>query len=386
MNRVLNIVAFFSLVSAVAQTALYNNGTIRIHEGGNLGFHTDFINDSPFDGNRGLAGFYGTDLSVFGSVVPLFYDVEVAVDNDLILTLGLDTNNNTNFILGDIYTPKSNSAVYYNFLTDAFYNGESDLTKINGYAAITNQQNFLFPVGDVEFLRPLTLSSEAANPFAKCAYFFDNPGTQSVIPGNFDTSVLDIDIAAVSTLEFWRLEGSVPSTISISWNERSNLTALTDDSTKIIPVGWSKISQRWINLEVGVVTGTLDQGFVTSETFVPDDYEIITLGVSQIPFEPLEKDVLTLDNFFISPNGDGINDSFYVEELEESPNNMVRIYDRFGLKVFEKSNYTDEFVGFSNVDNFVIAREDGLPVGVYFYTIDMLDLDLKYQGFLYLAR
>lgn len=386
MNNYLNIFLFFSLMSLSAQTALFNNGNIRIHEGGNLGFHTDLINDSPFDDNSGLAGFYGTDLAVFGNVVPLFYDVEVAVDNDLILTLGLDTRNNTNFILGDIYTPKSNSAVYYNFLANAFYNGESDLTKVNGYAAITNQQNFMFPVGDMDFLRPLTLNSESANPFAKCAYFFDDPNTQSVFSESFNTSELDIDVEAVSSTEFWRLEGSVPSTVSISWNERSNMSALTDDATKIIVVGWSKASQRWINLEASTVTGSLEQGFVTTESFTPDDYEIVTFGISKIPFEPLAKDVLTLDNFFVSANGDGINDSFYVEELEQSPNNMVRIYDRYGLKVFEKSNYVNEFVGVSNINNFVISREDGLPEGVYFFTIDMLDLDLSYQGFLYLAR
>ncbi|RRQ47797.1 gliding motility-associated C-terminal domain-containing protein [Maribacter algicola] len=386
MRILVFISVLFGLGGLSAQTALYNIGNLRIHDGGNLGFHTDLINEAPFDENRGLVGFYGDNVSVFGTVVPLFFDVEVAVENDLILTLGLDTGNNTNFIFGDVFTPKTNPAVYYNFLADAFYNGEGNLQKINGYAAITNKQDFMFPVGSNDALRPLTLNSESVNPFAKCAYFFQNPGTQSVIPGNFNIETLDVDIAAVSNMEFWRLEGSVPSTISISWNRDSNMANLTDDATTIIPVGWSKVSQRWINLEATFVTGDLEQGFTTSATFVPNDYEIVTLGVSQIPFEPLEKEVLTLDNFFVSPNGDGINDRFFVEELAESPNNMVRIYDRFGLKVFEQANYVDEFDGFSNVGNIVFGREDGLPVGVYFYTIDMLDLGLKYQGFLYLAR
>ena len=132
--------------------------------------------------------------------------------------------------------------------------------------------------------------------------------------------------------------------------------------------------------------GSLDEGFVTSEPFIPDNYEIITLGISKIPFEPLEMEVLSLDNYFVSPNGDGINDTFFIPELLESPKNEVRIYDRYGLKVFQMDNYTDEFAGVSNVDNFVIQREEGLPVGVYFYTIYMVDLDLNYQGFLYLAR
>jgi gliding motility-associated-like protein len=365
---------------------MYNNGNIRIHDGGNLGFHTDLINDSPFDDNSGLAGFYGSAITVSGSVVPLFFDVESATGNGLFLELGIDNANNTNFISRNIFTPRTQPNVYYNFLENSFYTGDGDLTKIDGYSGITNQQNFIFPVGDDQQLRPLVLTSESVNLTAKCAYFFENTGNPVSLSGSFNVDELDLDLEFVSPLEFWRLEGSVASTVSLSWNARSDISALTDDATKVVVAGWSKVSNRWINLGGNPVLGTLEEGFVTSEAFIPDDYEIITLGVSKIPFEPLEREVLSLDNYFVSPNGDGINDTFFIPELLQSPNNEVRIYDRYGLKVFEMDNYTDEFSGFSNVNNFVIQREDGLPVGVYFYTIYMIDLDLNYQGFLYLAR
>ena len=377
------------LVTALVngQTALYNNGNIRIHEEGNLGFHTDLINDSPFDDNSGLAGFYGSgSLLVSGSVVPLFFDVESATPNGLTLELGIDNANNTNFISGDIFTPRVQPNVYYNFLENAFYVGDGDVTKIDGYAGITNQQNFIFPVGDNIQLRPLVLNSESTNLSAKCAYFFENTGNPASLSGSFNTNELDLDLEFVSELEFWRLEGNVASTVSLSWNTRSDISALTDEPRKVVVAGWSKIGNRWINLGNTTVLGSLDEGFVTSESFVPDNYEIITLGISKIPFEPLEMEVLSLDNYFVSPNGDGINDTFFIPELLESPNNEVRIYDRYGLIVFQMDNYTNEFAGVSNVDNFVIQREEGLPVGVYFYTIYMIDRDLNYQGFLYLAR
>ena len=381
----ISFLLFTALVSA--QTALYNNGNIRIHEGGNLGFHTDLINDSPFDDNRGLAGFYGSgNLFVSGSVVPLFFDLESATPNGLDLELGIDNANNTNFVSGNIRTPRVQPNVYYNFLENAFYVGDGDLTKIDGYAGITNQRNFIFPVGDGQQLRPLVLDSESTNLSAKCAYFFENTGNPASLSGSFNTNELDLDLEFVSALEFWRLEGNVASTVSLSWNTRSNISALTDDPRKVVVAGWSKIGNRWINLGNTTVLGSLDEGFVTSESFIPDNYEIITLGISKIPYEPLEMEVLSLDNYFVSPNGDGINDTFFIPELLESPNNEVRIYDRYGLKVFQMDNYTDEFAGVSNVDNFVIQREEGLPVGVYFYTIYMIDLDLNYQGFLYLAR
>ena len=388
MGKCCYILLFFSLGFAQAQTALYNQGNIRIHEGGKIGFHTDLINDAPFDQNRGITGFYGnSNLSVSGTVVPEFYDVEVFTRNGLELQLGVDNTNNTNFVVGDIRTPRSNATVYYNFLENGFYTGEGDFLKIDGYAAITNKAQFIFPVGDSEQLRPLVLNSQDVNLFAKCAYFYESPASQSTFSGNFDTFQLDRDLEYVSNKEFWHLEGNIPSTINLSWNSRSDLAVLTDDITTIVPVGWSKESQKWVNLKSTGTLGTLEEGFVVSETFVPNEYEIITFGVSKIPYEPLSKEILSLENYFVSPNGDGINDNFYIPELvEESPNNIVRIFDRFGLKVFEKSNYIDEFNGFSNIDNFVISREEGLPVGVYFYTIYMADLDLNYQGFLYLAR
>lgn len=387
MKNFLYIFLLLLTVLANGQTALFNNGHLRIHEEGAIGFHTNLINDSPFDNNLGLAGFYSaSNLSVLGSIVPQFYDIEIAVESGLLLELGVDNSNNTNFILGDISTPRNQEDINFNFLQNGFYNGEGNLTKVNGYAAITNKQNFTFPVGDTEFLRPLVLSSETENPFSKCAYFLESPSTPSSINGSFNTTELALDLAFVSGLEFWQLEGSIPSTVSLSWNARSNIGVLTDEATKVVVAGWSKAGNRWENLGANPVIGTLEEGFVTSDSFVPNDYEIITLGISKIPFEPLSMEVLSLDNYFVSVNGDGINDSFFIPELADSPNNLVQIYDRYGLKVFEKANYLDEFTGIANVGDFIFNKEDGLPVGVYFYTVYMVDLDLNYQGFLYLAR
>ena len=140
-----------------------------------------------------------------------------------------------------------------------------------------------------------------------------------------------------------------------------------------------------MNLEVTSVSGDLSQGFVESASFNPEQYEIITFG-SLENRETLSSDILTLDNYSITPNGDGRNDTLVIPELEQSPNNNIQIYDRFGLKVFEAENYTNNFNGYSNQNNVFFEKEKGLPIGVYFYIIAMKDLDLNFQGFLYLAR
>ena len=382
MKNVIYILALLLPLGILAQTALYNSGNIRIHDEGQIGFHTDLINNASFDQNLGLAGFYGSSMiSVSGAFMPVFFDTEIANDNGVMLNTGISVSSNTNFVAGNFMTPRLQQDIYFNFLQDAFYVGEGDLAKVDGYVTINNEQNFIFPVGDAVQLRSLTLNSNGTNTFAKCAYYLENTTNPATFPQSFDPTKKPRTMGDISQVEFWHLEGSVSSSIQISWNARSNLAALTDDVAKIIPVGWNIGGKSWVNLGAASVVGDLTQGFLVSDNFVPDDYAIITFAS-----EATAKELLTLDNYLVTPNGDGVNDALYIEELELSNDDFITIFNRNGQKVYEESNYTTGFTGYSNVNNMVINREAGLPNGVYFYIIEMKDLKLNYQGFLYLEH
>ncbi|MCW5517612.1 gliding motility-associated C-terminal domain-containing protein [Muriicola sp. Z0-33] len=380
MKKILHILFFIGTICQ-AQTGLYNSGNLRIHDQGQLGFHTHLINNGTFDDNLGLAGFYGSStLSVSGAFMPILYDIEIATDAFVDLETSVNVLNNANFIVGNFNTPRAQPDIYLNFIQNAFSAGEADASKVDGYARITDIQNFTFPVGDASQLRPLILNSDTTNSTAKCAYFLEDPNNPSTFPP-FSTDIKPRTISAISTVEFWRLEGTVPSTISISWNARSNLASLATEVEQVTIMGWNKSAGSWLSLGNEALGGDLTTGFVSSTTFVPDDYELITFGILAEA-----EDILTLDNYILTPNGDGINDVLVIPELDLSPNNSIQIFDRLGLKVFDMVNYQDEFAGISNVDNFVINREKGLPEGIYFYLITMDDLGLNYQGFLYLER
>jgi gliding motility-associated-like protein len=45
----------------------------------------------------------------------------------------------------------------------------------------------------------------------------------------------------------------------------------------------------------------------------------------------------------ITPNGDGMNDFLYIENIEEFPDNEVIVLDRWGSEVFRKKNYDNSF-------------------------------------------
>ncbi len=367
-----------------AQDAVHNYGTIQIHEEGIVGFHLDVINNGPFNQNKGLVGFYSMDkaLTISGGSNPVFYDFEMAVDNHLYVDNTVGVLNNANLISGDIITSRIASEVNVNFLNNSFYNGESDANKVDGYAAMSNKTEFTFPIGQNGALRPLTINSTLSNDYAKAAYFFEDPNTPSIFTDSFSTEKVETDVLAISEYEFWDLQGNLPSTVTLTWNEQSNANLLGDFITDLKVVGWSKIEKQWINLGNTNVEGDFSSGSITSEEFIPDDYSILTIGGNNDLLETLDN--ITLDNFYMTPNGDGINDVLVIEGIENSPNNSLQIFNRYGIMVYSRKNYNNEFDGTSNV-NGVIAKNSGLPSGIYYYIITLNEMNKRHQGYLYLT-
>jgi len=95
-----------------------------------------------------------------------------------------------------------------------------------------------------------------------------------------------------------------------------------------------------------------------------------------------EMDPLDIPQGF-SPNGDGINDFFYIEGIENYPNNLVQVYNRWGNLVFELKGYDNQsrvWASESTVGAIVGARQ--VPDGTYFYLIDLGDGSKPVSGFI----
>lgn len=78
-----------------------------------------------------------------------------------------------------------------------------------------------------------------------------------------------------------------------------------------------------------------------------------------------------------SPNGDNINDTWEVftpQQAARFPNTSVTVVNRWGTVVFKSDNYNNNWDG------------GGLPDGVYFYTIDIKQLNRIFKGSLTILR
>ena len=79
----------------------------------------------------------------------------------------------------------------------------------------------------------------------------------------------------------------------------------------------------------------------------------------------------------ITPNGDGVNDVWIIDNIEKYPENTVQIFNRWGNRVYYKEGYDNTFDG--------TWENTRLPDGTYFYVFDD-GKDKQYSGYVQIAR
>jgi gliding motility-associated-like protein len=84
-----------------------------------------------------------------------------------------------------------------------------------------------------------------------------------------------------------------------------------------------------------------------------------------------------------SPNGDGYNDTWVIRGLENYISNKLTIYNRWEIKVFEKTNYENNWDGSSYQGGY--GNTNSLPSGIYFYIL-ILDGEKPITGYIYLKN
>jgi gliding motility-associated-like protein len=121
---------------------------------------------------------------------------------------------------------------------------------------------------------------------------------------------------------------------------------------------------------------TIDEFFLDcDEDNIPDHLDLTNCNI--------------IPNAF-SPNGDGINDTFLVQQLADYLDFKLEIFNRWGTKVYNYSNNgktnPDWWNGFSSA-KLTFNNSKALPVGTYYYIIDYNNgIRKPIAGWVYLNR
>jgi gliding motility-associated-like protein len=99
------------------------------------------------------------------------------------------------------------------------------------------------------------------------------------------------------------------------------------------------------------------------DALVPDQSAYgSSIGLDDLKLVPISINPVFPNTF--TPNGDGSNEAFVIKDLPEG--SSLKVYNRWGIKVFAQDNYTQDWRGQSD-------QGQDLPEGVYYLVVQYLD-------------
>ena len=101
----------------------------------------------------------------------------------------------------------------------------------------------------------------------------------------------------------------------------------------------------------------------------------------QVFFDRVNSACLNVDSIGRFINGDGVNDTWVIHNIENHPSAVIRVFNRWGSEVFYSKNYKNDWDG-------SYQNKDTLPESSsYLYEIDLGgDGSVVTKGWLYITR
>ncbi|KQB40120.1 gliding motility-associated C-terminal domain-containing protein [Flavobacterium aquidurense] len=356
---------------------LNNDGEFYIYKNWNndgfVGFTNDTIIKSKFSvRSNGVTYFHDTPRVlapkqlITGSKISNFQNVEFNNRNDITpfdLKTAIKIGNNSDFQLG-IINALNNGRVIFD--TNATYSNAGEISFVDGIVEKTGDSKFEYPVGNNLYFRPSLSASSGDNSYTS-QYFFQK--TFDLYP---QSEKDDKSILTINNAEQWRItqtDGTDHIVLSLTTDSKTTPSEFFNllPDTELAIVRWDVREERWIN-EGGKsedATNKSYSGLVMGEV---KGYGIFTIAIVNKKDDD-RADVIVYNA--ISPNDDGINDSFHIKGIDNFPDNTVEIYNRWGVKVYDAKSYNETdvmFRGYSDGRS-TVKRGEKLPTGTYFYIL-----------------
>ncbi|MEZ4983040.1 MAG: gliding motility-associated C-terminal domain-containing protein [Saprospiraceae bacterium] len=174
---------------------------------------------------------------------------------------------------------------------------------------------------------------------------------------------------------------AVNETVKTNENESIGINVLGNDTIPGGPISLDILENPlhgFVNVNVDfTITYIPNNDFCGQDSFVYEVCNDVGCDTATVFVEVMcASDTFTIYNGF-SPDGDGENDTFVINGIEDYPDNLVRVYNRWGNLVFEKKGYRGTWDG--------TWEGKDLPDGTYYYLIDLGDGKL-FSGFLQINR
>ncbi len=252
------------------------------------------------------------------------------------------------------------------FVTGTATSGGSLIRKTSG----SQNTQIIFPLGStVGSYTPASITYSGIAQDLKLRVF-DNVYDKATF-GNPDNVNF---VTKTWNLSFSNLDPNANLVLNAQHNSSEEGSQFTADRTKSFLSRYQSNIEKWDS-----ATGTgLTPGIITTGSPVPNSFiSTRTISGGMSLNEYFSKSVLkenVLANYRvpvgISPNNDGLNDKFVIENLKATDKVRIDIYNRWQSLVFRDTNYKNTFEGIGNQNGMV---NNTLPDGTYYYILNFND-------------
>ncbi len=251
-------------------------------------------------------------------------------------------------------------------------------------------------------------ASDQADPNSDADSGFEVDDFADGLPDDDEASILIVppvvDIALTKTVSNLLPRIGEQIQFEMTATNQGDVTATTIGIEEILPRGYELILA---NASIGTFDAVT--GFWSIEALNASETATLTLTVTVLEVDEYLNTIslafvdqidLNMDNDSaqatvtpsclniyseFSPNGDGNNEVFQIDCISRFPNNTLKVYNRWGNIVFETRGYTNDWNGISN-GRATINKGEKLPVGTYYYVLDLGDGSQPIADWLYINR
>lgn len=390
INVVVNANTFIHVAGNVkidGSTSIENNGSIRVSNNWN----NNNLLPNVFITPQGLVDFFGVNQQVLGSTASDFHNLLFSGNGTKELLNDIEVKNNLSLVDSRLQT---NEFVAYvsNPLVNAitWNSGFVSTNELQGSLrrSTNTTSDYSFPLGSntlTGVYRPVIITPSTPTPeiYTTNLASYSPDLAQGLSPANFN-SPFYID----------NKESIIKNINTNFYHTISNQSGLADQALVKLPYflsdetnsfKFANVAQyqstgsdfEWRNINATPVTPNLPN-FNNPEKMK----SFILAGSSTDAYAFTGKAIRVSE--FISPNGNGENEVFFIDGLDQYDYNKILIFDRWGNGVYTKENYQNDWQGTNEVSK-VLPFGSVLDSDTYFYIL-YLDKEPPLSGYFELLK
>jgi gliding motility-associated-like protein len=209
----------------------------------------------------------------------------------------------------------------------------------------------------------------------------DNSGAQSV-PATVSIIVRPVNDPPLAVDDGpFKHDTVVPFTIDVlendndEDNDHSELTIIAVSSPSI---GLTSIENNQIIFQPsGTESDDVTFTYTIQDSDGLTDEATVTIAYHYDPFKVSEG---------FSPNNDGNNDTWYIRNIEAYPNNVLKVFDRWGILIYQIQKYDNASVVWDGRANTGMQSGDLVDSGTYYYFLSLGDKSAARTGYVEIVR